>query len=1232
MIFHSLLPGLYSWLSLEGDLRWSALQFAILPFLFTLGYVSFFIMELAISPLDRQIQRLKIVGESYLELLTKINSEMTSGNKFESESGNVIVSPSFIVKLSPYSMKIIRKLDAQLNVLRVSEVPSTERGAEPETNMTVEATGLMTSHGQTSFNIFVRASDMDHLITYLGDDVEINTQNFEINTVWDRFRMAAKGIVDTNEKLEKRECDEEMEMCFACDMNRCDIRLASCACAAMWCFSCIVRVFASHQDAKRIPKTQWLSGSALCPHCTKEYNILGTRGSGLLKSIRRSFRKRKPKPPQLTADAQKPVEWQDDERKVNDGTCEFRVKYLGCAEVAEPRGIHHCEEAVKRHKLRRQRNKPRAVLVISPDAVRLIKEKSKQLILDQSIEKISFCAPDSTYEAAFSYICRDGATKRWMCYSFSSMTKEGERLSNAFGAAFRACYDKKKSLQLAENRIREETSFMSEQPVTTKAEIIVTKPESDPGYCEPPKSDNSESSKEESKKIKFEIKSLPRPQAPEELKRQPSFKLFVPSKNAFKTSSLREDKLQINVEKFRGHQVLNPVPELEPENTKPIQAVQPFRRNILQSQSMQVMRPAPKPIAQPIRESNPWSTQEEEKDKFHFESAFPAATREEAPSVTDDGQSEVGSTDCSGAGDRWIESISRDVIPLLKTGESGSSVGISTPRLSQRGKTPPVIPARSGFNRFNPAYASQRMPNSYSAPTGAFQRSYSVRYTGSAGMSSTSSSPNPFQDAPFPDFSSQWEALGQKRTPSSLNTKMGIKERRAKFQDKKSLVKPNSGKPKGKSKPFSKKFAGGKDQKSDSKFTQKRNDGKFKTKRQFPETNEDLEEASVKEEKDLKSEVKEEAKSESGKVYKVSISGLKSPSFAALRELTKKNNIVTDEFEINEDSVTIAYKAKKHALKACNVLCGLEYEGSSIHASLVGDNDAKKARRTRLIIRNLPWSCTEEKLKNVFHKFGAVTEVKIPLKADGKMRGFGFVQFTHGHESAKAVKAVREIDNRRVAVDWCLPREDYQAENKETSETTEPQEDNDSSDEEEEPTNDEDDENKIAPIGTMSSTEEEDSSDEEEEVIDEAPQNRVKTKPEKKQKKVEVDTSDVTEGRSVFLRNLPFDASMEDLEELVKPYGKAVKVSIVKNEVGVSKGVAFVEFETKDEADKVVVHTKELSLNGRAVFARTALPQSTVENMRKVKEIEKNAKNDKRNLALAKEGEIREGSKAWNKI
>lgn len=166
----------------------------------------------------------------------------------------------------------------------------------------------------------------------------------------------------------------------------------------------------------------------------------------------------------------------------------------------------------------------------------------------------------------------------------------------------------------------------------------------------------------------------------------------------------------------------------------------------------------------------------------------------------------------------------------------------------------------------------------------------------------------------------------------------------------------------------------------------------------------------------------------------------------------------------------------------------------------------------------------------------------------------------------------------------------------------------------------------------MSSSEEENSSDEDEETVKEESSKKKKEPAEEKRKKVEIDNSDVTEGRSVFLRNLPFDASQEDLEELVKPYGRAIKVSIVKNEVGVSKGVAFVEFASKDEADRVVVHTKELSLNGRAVFARTALPQTTVENLRKIKEVENKAKQDKRNLALAKEGEIREGSKAWNEI
>lgn len=77
---------------------------------------------------------------------------------------------------------------------------------------------------------------------------------------------------------------------------------------------------------------------------------------------------------------------------------------------------------------------------------------------------------------------------------------------------------------------------------------------------------------------------MPRPQAPENLKRQASLRSFVPNpkQEAFKVkgSSVRENQLQVNIERFKGKEILNPVPEIEgEENTKPIQAVQPFQHN-----------------------------------------------------------------------------------------------------------------------------------------------------------------------------------------------------------------------------------------------------------------------------------------------------------------------------------------------------------------------------------------------------------------------------------------------------------------------------------------------------------------------------------------------------------------------------------------------------------------------------------------------------------------------------
>lgn len=63
----------------------------------------------------------------------------------------------------------------------------------------------------------------------------------------------------------------------------------------------------------------------------------------LRRSFRDSFRRRKDRVPESS----KPHQWQADEEAVRTATCSFGVKYLGCVEVFESRGMQVCEEALK---------------------------------------------------------------------------------------------------------------------------------------------------------------------------------------------------------------------------------------------------------------------------------------------------------------------------------------------------------------------------------------------------------------------------------------------------------------------------------------------------------------------------------------------------------------------------------------------------------------------------------------------------------------------------------------------------------------------------------------------------------------------------------------------------------------------------------------------------------------------------------------------------------------------
>lgn len=156
-------------------------------------------------------------------------------------------------------------------------------------------------------------------------------------------------------------------------------------------------------------------------------------------SIRGSFRRKRDKVSDSNSNFN---QWHSDEICVRQGNCTFPIKYLGCVEVFESRGMPICEEALK--VLRSTKRKAiRGTLFVSADGLRVVDGETKGLIVDQTIEKVSFCAPDRNNKRGFAYICREGTTRRWMCHGFNAIGNTGERLSHAVGCAFAICLERK---------------------------------------------------------------------------------------------------------------------------------------------------------------------------------------------------------------------------------------------------------------------------------------------------------------------------------------------------------------------------------------------------------------------------------------------------------------------------------------------------------------------------------------------------------------------------------------------------------------------------------------------------------------------------------------------------------------------------------------------------------------------------------------------------------------------
>jgi multiple RNA-binding domain-containing protein 1 len=127
------------------------------------------------------------------------------------------------------------------------------------------------------------------------------------------------------------------------------------------------------------------------------------------------------------------------------------------------------------------------------------------------------------------------------------------------------------------------------------------------------------------------------------------------------------------------------------------------------------------------------------------------------------------------------------------------------------------------------------------------------------------------------------------------------------------------------------------------------------------------------------------------------------------------------------------FKTKSQAQSALGAMNGYKLDGHElvIRASHKGmdaaeerrrEDTAKKiaSRRTKIIIKNLPFQVTKKDIRSLFGAYGQLRSVRVPQKFDRSARGFGFADFISAREAENAMDALKNTHllGRRLVLEF----------------------------------------------------------------------------------------------------------------------------------------------------------------------------------------------------------------------
>jgi len=153
---------------------------------------------------------------------------------------------------------------------------------------------------------------------------------------------------------------------------------------------------------------------------------------------------------------EKKKNWLHTPENLTSGHIAYLVKFLGSTEVDQPKGIEVVKEGIRKLKFAQQIKKaegtktPKVELTVSVDGVAIQESKSKKILHQYPLHRISYCADDKAEKRFFSFIAKEAEEEKHTCFVFVS-DKLAEEITLTIGQAFDLAYKRFLSGKAAES-------------------------------------------------------------------------------------------------------------------------------------------------------------------------------------------------------------------------------------------------------------------------------------------------------------------------------------------------------------------------------------------------------------------------------------------------------------------------------------------------------------------------------------------------------------------------------------------------------------------------------------------------------------------------------------------------------------------------------------------------------------------------------------------------------------